>query len=75
MFSAEMKDTLKTMIVATAGFGAQLTNWDIILKVMIGLVTLAFLAVKLVVFVAKNWKVIRHPIRYIQAHKGDTKKL
>lgn len=70
-----MKDSLTTVTIATGGFLVQLTEWDVIIKFLIGILTLAYLTLKLAVFIVRNWKIIRHPIQYIKAKKGDTTKV
>lgn len=70
-----MKDSLTTVTIAMGGFLVQLTEWDVIIKFLIGILTLAYLTLKLVVFIVRNWKIIRHPIQYIKAKKGDTTKV
>jgi hypothetical protein len=70
-----MKDSLTTVTIATGGFLVQLTEWDVIIKFLIGILTLAYLTLKLAVFIVRNWKIIRHPIQYIKSKKGDTTKV
>ena len=41
------EETLKIMIAAAGGFGAMYTNFDMIIKILIGVATLVYLVLKI----------------------------
>ncbi len=67
------KDTVYTITVAAAGFVAQMTNLDLLLKVLIGLAALMFVLSRLFVFVLKNWDAFRHPGRFVREYRRRRK--
>ena len=54
---------------ATFGFVVQYTQWDAVLKIIIGLLTVLVLAVKLGILVTRNWEALAHPRRYIEKRR------
>lgn len=67
------KDTVYTIIVAVGGFVAQMTNLDILLKVLIGAAAFVFILFRAFVFVLKNWDAFSHPRRFMREYRRRRK--
>ena len=67
------KDTVYTIIVAVGGFVTQMTNLDLLFKVMIGLAALLFVSFRCFVFVLKNWDAFRSPVKFTKEYRRRRK--
>lgn len=70
-----MRDTITTLAVATGGMASQFTNLDLVIKLCIGFVTLWFVFTRTIVFIVRNWHILRNPreaIRKRRAEKEET---
>lgn len=67
------KDTLATILIAAAGFVTQMTNLDLLLKVLIGLAAFLFVSFRCFVFVLKNWDAFRSPVKFVKEYRRRRK--
>lgn len=67
------KDTVYTITVAVGGFVAQMTNLDLLLKVLIGAAAFVFILFRAFVFVLKNWDAFRSPVKFMKEYRRRRK--
>lgn len=67
--NSQPRDILATMLIAAAGFVTQMTNLDLLFKVLIGLAAFLFVSFRCFVFVLKNWDAFRSPVKFMKEYR------
>ncbi len=67
------KDTVFTIAVAVGGFVTQMTNLELLFKVLIGFAAFTFIVFRAFVFVLKNWDAFRSPVKFMKEYRRRRK--